>query len=309
MNSSTPDGTLNRMDYTIHRFDRPQRKRGGGIACYFHNSLLSEMTLNEHRDLWHSDSHIELQLFEFKVRDCKKTILVNVYRPPSGKADVFVQFLTETLDKIHNLHEYDVFVLGDFNLPYNQQSSASFKKLKGFESKFGLRQLITKPTRFSVQTANILDLIFTNSDHILCSDTWETSFSDHQPIYLIRKKARTKIKRTNFRCRTFNNYVKVDFQQDLVNYDWSELFEIECPNQAWLLLYGVILEFANKHCPFRQFTSKRELPEWLTNEILEFLKERDHKYKVAKRSADPHDWSVLKKLRNKCNCLIANAKK
>lgn len=266
------------------------------------------MTVNEHRDLWHSDSHIELQLFEFKVRDCKKTVLVNAYRTPSGRADVFVQTLTDTLDQIRNLHEYDVFVMGDFNLPYNQQNSASFRKLKGFKSKFGFRQLITKPTRYSTQTANILDLIFTNCDHILHSDTWETSFSDHQPIYLIRKKARTKAKRTNFCCRTFNNYVKTDFQQDLVNHNWSELFEMECPEQAWSLLYDVFLELANKHCLFKEFTSKKELPEWLTKEILEFLKERDYKYKVAKHSADPHDWIILRKLRNKCNRLIANAK-
>lgn len=40
LSDNTPDGILNRMDYTIYRLDRLHQKRGGGIACYFHNSLL-----------------------------------------------------------------------------------------------------------------------------------------------------------------------------------------------------------------------------------------------------------------------------
>lgn len=167
--------------------------------------------------------------------------------------------------------------MGDFNLPYNQQNSPSFKKMKSFESKFGFRQLISKPTRCNVHTVNILDLIFTNSCHILHSDTWETLFSDLQPIYSIRKKARSKTPRVSFRCLSFNNFVREDLQTELMNYNWTPLFDTTCPEQPWLLFYGVIHDIANKHCPYKAFTSRKELPPaQLTREILEYLKEHDH---------------------------------
>lgn len=65
----------------------------------------------------------------------------------------------------------------------------------------------------------------------MTADTWEMSFSDHQPIYVIRKKQKTKIGRTSFRCRNFSNYDIDDFQDDLVNHDWSTFFDTTCPEQ------------------------------------------------------------------------------
>lgn len=308
LSDSIPDGVISCPDYSVIRHDRQQNRRGGGIACYLHGKLLNEGSIDERRDLWISNSHIELQIFELKIRNIKKMILVNAYRPPSGKAEMFVDSLTDTLSSIVDLHEFDIFVLGDFNLPYNLKNCASYKKLKSFESKFGLRQLISKPTRFSAQTANILDLVFTNSGHILIADTWETSFSDHQPVYVIRKKCRTKTPRTNFCCRSFRNYTKADFQRDLLNHDWTTFFQVLCPEMAWLMMYNVISKYADEHCPYKEYVSKKELPKWLNNEILEFLKERDYRYRIAKRTMDPQDWAELRKLRNKCTRIISKAK-
>lgn len=131
--------------------------------------------------------------------------------------------------------------------------------------------MITKPTRCNSRTANILDLIFTNSDHIFAVDTWEMSFSDHQPVYVIQKQPRTHTSRTSFLCHSFGQFIREDFPQDLTNHDWTDIFRILCPEEAWLLLYNTILECADKHCPYKDYTSKRELPPWLNNEILELL--------------------------------------
>lgn len=267
-----PDGIISLPDYTVSIFDQSSGKRVGGLACYFHSELFDSGSVEEHRDLWLSNIDIELQIFELKIRNIKKMILINVYRPASGKSEVFIDSLTDSLNMIRNVQEFDVFILGDFNLPYNMVKTASYKKLKNFESRFGLKQLISKPTRCNSRLSNILDLIFTNSDHILNADTWETSFSDHRPVCVIQKKPRNHTPRTNFRCRSFGHYVRDNFQQDLVNHDWSEFFDILCPEQAWLYLYETITEYADKHCPLRDYVSKRELPPWLNNEILEHLK-------------------------------------
>lgn len=73
------------------------------------------------------------------MRNIKKIILLNAYRPPSGKSDLFVDGLSDVLSSFPRLQVFDIFILGDFNLPYNLKNSPSYKKLKNLESKFGLR--------------------------------------------------------------------------------------------------------------------------------------------------------------------------
>lgn len=198
LGGAIPDGLVSIPNYSVVRYDRSSHKRGGGLACFFRDSTFTSTDFNRHRNLWKSNSDIELQLFEFKVRNIRKMILLNVYRPPAGTADSFLNTLSETLQSIEHLDEYEIFVLGDCNLPYNCTSSPSFKRIKEFESKFGLVQLVTQPTRFSGDTANILDLIFTNSQFIYKSGTWETKFSDHEPVFVVRKKVRQSILKTDF---------------------------------------------------------------------------------------------------------------
>lgn len=210
-NDKIPDGLVSMPNYTVVRHDRQLHKRGGGTACYFKSSVFPNLDSMKRYALWKSNSEIEMQVFELKVCNIKKIILLNVYRPPSGSADAFIEEMTDTLQSIPCLNEYDIFILGDCNLPYNCRNSASYKKLKEFELKFGFIHLITKPTRHSGNAVNILDLIFTNSNHISRSSTWETTFSDHEPIYVIKKKSRCAPIKTSFQCRCFSDYCKESF--------------------------------------------------------------------------------------------------
>lgn len=308
LSSAIPDGLINIPDYTVIRNDRASRKRGGGTACYFKKSTFPAIDFSKHQKLWKSNSDIELQVFEFKVRNIKKLILLNVYRPPSGHAASFLDTLTDTLQSITHLDEYDLFILGDCNLPYNCKSSASFKRIKEFESRFGLTQLITQPTHYGSETANILDLIFTNSKFISRSGIWETTYSDHKPVFVVRKKIRHTVPKVNFQCRCFSSYSKDEFQQDLRNHNWGDFFEILSPESAWQALYNVICKTSDCHCPMRTYTSKNALPLWLSKEILEFIKQRDYVYKLAKQTSDPDEWARLRRLRNKCNRLVSRAK-
>lgn len=56
------------------------------------------------------------------------------------------------------------------------------------------------------------------------------------------------------------------------------------------------------------------MPKRLRNKVVDlcnnakFLKERDCKYRTAKRTLDLQDWTELRKLRNKCTRIISKAK-
>lgn len=114
LSDAIPDGIINCPGYTAHRLDRRSGRRGGGVACYFQNKLFEDGLIDEHHELWVSNTHIELQIFELKVRNIKKTILLNVYRPPSGKSDLFIDGLSDVLSFFPKLQEYDIFYAGRF---------------------------------------------------------------------------------------------------------------------------------------------------------------------------------------------------
>lgn len=82
LSDAIPDGIVNCPGYVVHRLDRRCGRRGGSVACYFQNKLFEDGQIDEHLDLWISNTHIELQIFELKVRNIKKIVLLNVYRPP-----------------------------------------------------------------------------------------------------------------------------------------------------------------------------------------------------------------------------------
>lgn len=308
LSGKIPDGLVHIDNYSLFRFDRPSHKRGGGLACYVKNDIVNGIDATKYRSLWKIDDNIELQMFEVKIRHIKKMIVLNVYRPPAGKLQNFMDELYEALYSVDHLSEYEIYIMGDCNLPYNQKQSLSHKKLCEFEARFGLTQTLKVPTRYSVNTANILDLIFTNSKCILDSGTWDISISDHQPVFITRKKSRIKPKRTSFTCRCFSNYDRCSFQADLVNYNWDPYFLLTDPNEAWLFLYDVLTMLADQHCPYKQFTSKKVLPNWMSQNVLEHIKERDNYYASIKKSADPAKWAQLRKLKNQCNRLVKKAK-
>lgn len=62
LSNLVPDGILNFQDYTIFRLDRLSPGRGGGVAFNLRNEILSNCVLKEHRNIWKSNTDIEIQL-------------------------------------------------------------------------------------------------------------------------------------------------------------------------------------------------------------------------------------------------------
>ena len=71
--------------------------------------------------------------------------------------------------------------MGDMNIDYAKTNEVSQKKLKSFDTLFGLDQLINEPTRYnSNQNNSTLDLIFTNSTKIFNAGVKWVNLSDHE---------------------------------------------------------------------------------------------------------------------------------
>lgn len=240
-----------------------------------------------------------MHIFSLKVRNMRKMLILNTYRPPSGNLSHFFEKLENAISKVRNLSEYELYITGDWNIPYNDTQTQGYTKIQNFALKYGLDQLIKSPTRCTYNSANILDLILTNCKCIKVAETSEISLSDHQPTYIIRKKSKTTIEKVEFSCRSYQHYVKEEFQAELNELDWSGLFDSSDVDEAWDLMYNSILKIADKHCPFKSFTRLKKLPPWLIPELLELMKERDLTYKTAKLTGTLSDWIKAKK-KQKC---------
>lgn len=136
-------------------------------------------------------------MFTIKIRNIKKMLILNSFRPPKCNIDNFFNDIAEVLQAIPKLNEYEVFITGDWNILYNNENSLGYKKIESFCTEFGLNQTIQNPTRCTMNKANILDLIITNCNHIRIADTSEVNLIDHQPVYLIRKKKSQKLRPPN----------------------------------------------------------------------------------------------------------------
>ena len=62
-------------------------------------------------------------------------------------------------------------------------------------------------------------------------------------------------------------------------------------------------------CPIQNFKIKNYRPDWMTNELIEFSKDRDYYYCKAKKEGDEDSWNIAKYLRNVVNAGIRQAKR
>lgn len=162
LNSAIPDHSIPIEGYDIIRYDRKNNQRGGGLASYIKQGNGAIYDNIKFSDLNTSDADIELHIFSLKVRKMRKMLILNTYRPPSGNLLAFFDKLENAFNKVDKLGEYEIYITGDLNIPYNDTQSQGYSKIQNFAQKFGLEQLINSPTRCTYNSANILDLILTN---------------------------------------------------------------------------------------------------------------------------------------------------
>ena len=290
-----------------HRGANPkQKKRGGGLITYVnkkHSSYCEPL-----QDLGISNDNIEAQWTLIHRPNCKNIMVCNVYRPPNGNLDKSVKYLSDCLNTL-NLSKLNLFILGDLNINYKNKSSVSYKKLHYFIQSQGLSQHINNTTRNTDKTKSLIDLAITNSRYVSKSGTLDHIMSDHQSIYIVHKKGRDLRQSAKFEGRSYRSFNREDFRSALTDLDWSTFYGLTDPDQAWEFVLSNITLILDQMCPMRSFHVKNYRPEWITNELLEQIKDRDYFYNKAKRSGDEDAWNIAKYLRNVTNVNIRKAKR
>ena len=281
-----PDNMLYVPGYHLIRLDRSwhnrqgQIKKGGGICCYINTNL--KFSSNDLTHLNCSTQDGELLHILVEQPFAKNYILINVYRPPQGNIDNFNEKILDNITYLNNTYpNAEIIMLGDFNLNILNKNSDEFRHVKWIEQSTGLKQHVNGVTRYS-NTNSCIDLIFSNLTNNYHTDILDINISDHQFIYLNRKHCAKPKAKLDFTGRSYKNYYKAVFCDSLLNIDWNNLYQCDDVNTAWNIMLQNITTVIDEMCPLKRYKISQAKEPWVTNEILELIKDKDRLLRRAK---------------------------
>ena len=313
LNDSLPNEMFDLSDsYLLYRNDRKWKendaansKKGGGVCLFIDSKLHSSDTTFARLNC--SNRNIECQWISIKQNHNKMIVIGNMYRPPQGDIDPFIQYLENVFDDF-DLDNIELFIMGDLNIDFLDKKDPKCIKLIELIKPLGLRQLIKSPTRLTVERNSCLDLFITNCDNISKVGVCGINISDHLPILLTRRRIKISKGRCTFTGRSYRNYNKNNFQQNIHDAEWNAFNSDNTVTGKWNCLLEIIRKNIDKMCPLKVFKIKKEKEPWISNQLIELIKDKDSALKRAKKKKDPQLWAEAKRLRNRCTKRLREAR-
>ena len=117
------------------------------------------------------------------------------------------------------------FLLGDLNVYLTPGiTSANAIKLQHTLDNYGFNQLITEPTRVTMNSCTLTDHCVTNSpDKIAKSGAVHLAISDHALIYMTHKAKYERSGARIIKTRLAKNFPKSGYLRDLQQKAWSDI--------------------------------------------------------------------------------------
>ena len=125
--------------------------------------------------------------------------------------------------------------------------------------------------------------IVSNSNVVMECGVADINLSDHQLVYIQRKKQKMPTKRITFQGRSYKNFNTNDFKNDIVELDWDGFFASRDPETLWDIMFSNIMVTTDRMCPMKQFKVKKYRDPWISSELIELIKEKDRALKKAKK--------------------------
>lgn len=303
------------QDLDINHYNFYHRDRstlGGGVGAYVTTNLVSE----RRPELEHND--LEIIWIELKLKP--RSIIVGVcYRPPGQsrqQADNFIQNLETSIQSIMSKNYESVVLVGDFNdrctsWSGDHRNSELRLQLHDLVNTFNLMQLINEPTYITTTSANILDLIITDSPGYI-SDSGvlpPIGSSNHAIPYCKLKKYIPSNSVFTKDLWDFNRGDYTGLRLAIEDLPLNELVhsseDIDTIVDRWTTL---ILDTAKEFIPFKSVKIHSRDKPWMTSEVRHFLKQRDRLYKRYKSTRLQNHLDTYNRAKYDTRKAIENAK-
>ena len=227
LKSYVEDAQISLENYYVHRCDRRTRV-GGGALLYTHRDL--HITNTETLD---NDS---CQLIMCSSEPSKLIICV-LYRPPTAPVADFKACLESVHEYSAGKDDWDICLLGDFNLPtiswntgVTVSPNPSTELFENFMAEHLFSQYVLQPTR----NGNTLDLFLTTSAALVTHvDVSATELSDHNmvEIFLSYNPCHPNVnvppsfQEASFRSMDFSKADFTGINAKVQDTDWNTLLE------------------------------------------------------------------------------------
>ena len=165
-------------------------------------------------------------------------IFCSVYIPPSTLEDVYLSYLSAFNQLLCN--DLPVIITGDFNSPDIDWDCLSARTKSShlfcdFVFEHNLSQLVTNATHTK---GNILDLVLTNQENLICNltvdQTGSSIVSDHYVVFFSIQSSVSHIHQPS--SHYILDYSKANmssFNDYLLDQDYHAVFSSTCINEAW----------------------------------------------------------------------------
>lgn len=230
LDESISDSLINVCGYNIIRKDR-KGGPGSGVCMYIRNDLNYQRRQDLEKD------EIEALVIEIFIKYSKSLLASVVYRPPDSSKylnrkfeHVFADFITTAVSE-----DKEFILSGDLNCDYLKRSDhiaiKDCLKLNGF------KQLIDEPTRITMNTSSLIDIIATtHENNIALKFVYSSGTSDHHLTGIVRKLNTKRFRPRRTLVRNYKGYSKDDFNNDLHSQDWQSVLKL-----GSLIRLGMIL--------------------------------------------------------------------
>ena len=182
-------------------------------------------------------------------------IISCLYKPPTGNVIKVCDFLKSLYTNL----KHEIWLLGDFNVDFLNQTSDSRLKFINIFRTYGLKQLIDKYTRPNKHGGTCIDWLVTDSDYVCKYGVCDVFISDHLPIYCTRKKKREKHRM----CRDMSNFDVKIVSNLLKNIDRVNFDTTNDPNLMWNILYEKTIDILAIMCPFKKYRQREKISPWI----------------------------------------------
>jgi hypothetical protein len=288
--------------YVLLRNDRTG-KGGGGVAIYIRDDIPSKiLAISEPK----YSKRPEFLLVELSVHNIKILLCV-VYRPPKAG------YITELEENLHYfLPNYrHSLIMGDFNANFMPHiSSFESQTLRDMFQSMGLNALPLNPTYHTSTSESLLDLIVVPDINQVLNfgQVSVPGISNHDLVFITLQILNPKPQSLVIRRRNFRALDDSTFIQDASLVPWHEINHCPSINEKVNLFNHLLISLYDRHAPFRNIRVKRKPNPWMNDDIRFLMSQRDTAYRKFKKNKSVELSEKFKKLRNKTNQAIRNAK-
>jgi len=267
LHADVPDDVVDIPGYVIHRADRCDGRRGGGVAVFVRQELMChrltaiETTSMEAVWLLYRRPRMPRQLSHVAVGA--------IYHPPNADGRTMIDYIVQCLDTITRDHpNAGVVLLGDFNKLRDNALLA-----------YPLRQVVRSPTRGSA----ILDKVYTN-----ISEWYERPFilpnigrSDHDAVSMCPKTSRPTERGTDVmvQVRSRDPNGQAMLADAIQNVNWTPLYRMESCEEMASYFYNTVTGLIDCHLPFISVKRHTTDKPWVTDKFRQLIRCRQHALK------------------------------